>query len=155
MGKINEQYVKIFREGFVDRILSGIGNLESEIENADSAEEAFNRIREAEYLCRYLETTPKNRKIPLLRAEQIYSPPYPVRAKKYQNLADALKDFRKQARLSQMDVSEIAEISARTVYRLEKGEEAKVSKRMIEKIFDVFDIHPPEKRDEIYRLPAK
>ena len=153
---MNKRYVKMFRENYADRLFSGIEKLESEIQNACSVEEAFNRISEAEFICRYLEINPENRNISQLKKRQVPTPPYSVQVRnKYKTLGEAVEDFREQAGVSQLELGNAVGISARTIYRLEKGKEDKPSEKTIKRVLGVFDIHPLDKKEELYRLPTK
>lgn len=139
MTSQNESYLRMFKDFLMPRILSGLGKLEQEIENSETGELAMRRINEADYIARYLEFPSNQRAIPSVINKYgiVKDNPVLIRKDRYSSLAELLKDFLEQSGIRRNSLSNIADVSYRTIYRF--LEEDKVPKlALLRRIFGSF-----------------
>jgi DNA-binding XRE family transcriptional regulator len=137
-------YVSLFRTNYLPIINESIVKLEEKLEKSNTLPEGFECLKIAELISKYFQEVISNTP---------NQSPYIVEYRTdYQSVREAILDFRKQAGLTQDELSRLANVSTRTIWRLERSENL-TRRKTLENILNVFEINPAEKRSNLYQLP--
>jgi len=151
----SSRYVKIFEELYEGQLRAsadrGIALLKGKLSKTTAASDAYDYLKKIDGLTSYI-----NANLERLLVGQSSHKFLPVRAFRvkyhgYASFSEAIGDFRKQAKLSSSRLAAYSRISPRTLLAWGHGKRA--SRRdAVTKLLNVFDIDPPEKRQELEML---
>jgi len=140
----------------IERTIEHINARASEIDSADSRG-MLNLIGALDLLTEHLEDGRVVSFYEQLAQGVLKSGKYDVSVRAdYQTIGEAIKDFRKQAGISNSALAEICKVSTQTIVALEKNYSRSRGLRrdVRERIMGVFSVNPPEKYNFVYGLPV-
>ncbi len=150
-----EKYVKIYRDTYSKKVGALNKELEDRIRSAMNTTHVFDILKSIDSLSEDIGGAKILRKYglgPKMEDREGQEDSYAVKfSGNYNNMAEMLKDFRKQADLTRTDVSRLSGVSMRAVNYHEDGEH-KPTRKVLKKYLSMYCIEPPEAIEEIEKM---